>query len=61
VRQPPVLITAALTAFVKEPPQVLDLCDITASRGLEMWLPLWPRLMDTTGTPAFNLRIVAST
>jgi 8-hydroxy-5-deazaflavin:NADPH oxidoreductase len=38
--------------------QVLDLGDITAARGLEMWLPLWLRLMATTGTATFNLRIV---
>ena len=37
---------------------VLDLGDLTAARGLEMWLPLWVRLMQTLGTPQFNLRIV---
>ena len=41
--------------------QVLDLGDITAARGQEMWIPLWLRLMGATGTAAFNLRIVAST
>jgi 8-hydroxy-5-deazaflavin:NADPH oxidoreductase len=41
--------------------QVIDLGDITAARAQEMWLPLWLRLMGATGTPAFNLRIVAST
>jgi hypothetical protein len=41
--------------------QVLDLGDITAARGQEMWMPLWLRLMGTAGTAAFNLRIVAST
>ena len=41
--------------------QVLDLGDITSARAQEMWLPLWLRLMGATGTPAFNLRIVAST
>jgi len=40
--------------------QVIDLGDITAARAQEMWLPLWLRLMGATGTPAFNLRIVAS-
>ena len=40
--------------------QVLDLGDLTAARGLEMWLPLWLRLMGATGTPAFNLRIVTA-
>ena len=37
---------------------ILDLGDITASRGQEMWLPLWLRLMGALGTPRFNLRIV---
>ena len=41
--------------------QVLDLGDITAARGQEMWLPLWLRVMGAAGTAAFNLRIVAST
>jgi 8-hydroxy-5-deazaflavin:NADPH oxidoreductase len=41
--------------------QVLDLGDITAARGLEMWMPLWLRLWGVTGTPAYNLKIVAST
>lgn len=37
---------------------VLDLGDLTAARGIEMWLPLWVRLMQTLGTAQFNLRIV---
>ena len=37
---------------------VLDLGDLTAARGIEMWLPLWVRLMQTLGGPQFNLRIV---
>ena len=41
--------------------QVLDLGDITAARGQEMWMPLWLRVMGAAGTAAFNLRIVAST
>ena len=40
---------------------VLDLGDITAARGQEMWLPLWLRLMGPAGTAAFNLRIVTAT
>ena len=40
--------------------QVLDLGDVTAARGLEMWLPLWLSLMSATGTPVFNLRIVTA-
>jgi predicted dinucleotide-binding enzyme len=37
---------------------VIDLGDITASRGLEMWLPLWVRLMGPMGTAVFNLALV---
>jgi predicted dinucleotide-binding enzyme len=37
---------------------VMDLGDITASRGLEMVLPLWIRIMGTLHTPMFNLRVV---
>lgn len=37
---------------------VLDMGDVTSARALEMWLPLWVRLMGVTGTPYFNLRIV---
>ena len=35
-----------------------DLGDITAARGMEMYLPLWLRLMGATGGPAFNIRVV---
>ena len=37
---------------------VIDLGDITAARGVEMWLPLWLRLMGALGTAKFSLRIV---
>ncbi len=36
----------------------IDLGDITASRGLEMWLPLWVRIMGSAKTADFNLKIV---
>jgi predicted dinucleotide-binding enzyme len=36
----------------------IDLGDITASRGLEMWLPLWLRIVGAVNTPDFNVRIV---
>jgi predicted dinucleotide-binding enzyme len=35
----------------------IDLGDITASRGTEMVLPLWVRLMVTLKTPMFNLHV----
>lgn len=37
---------------------IVDLGDISAARGLEMYLPLWLRLMATVGTPAFNIKVV---
>lgn len=37
---------------------VLDLGGISSARGVEMWLPLWLRIMGTLGTSVFNLRIV---
>lgn len=37
--------------------RVLDLGDITGSRGMEMILPIWLRLMGTLKTPMFNFNI----
>jgi predicted dinucleotide-binding enzyme len=37
---------------------VLDLGDLTAARGTEMWLPLWLRIMQSLGTAQFNLKVV---
>ena len=37
---------------------VVDLGDLSAARGVEMYLPLWLRLMGSLGTPAFNIRVV---
>jgi predicted dinucleotide-binding enzyme len=34
---------------------ILDLGDITAARGLEMYLPLWIRLWGALGTPILNV------
>ena len=36
---------------------VIDLGDITTSRGVEMLLPLWLRLWGALGSPAFNFKI----
>jgi hypothetical protein len=38
--------------------QVLDLGGIDGSRGAEMYLPLWLRLMGALGTPGFNISVV---
>lgn len=37
---------------------IIDLGDISASRGMEMILPLWLRLFGLLKTPAFNFKIV---
>jgi len=37
---------------------VVDLGDIAAARGTEMYLPLWLRMMGALDTPQFNIRIV---
>ena len=38
--------------------EVIDLGDITTSRGAEMYLALWIRLMGVLGGPNFNVRFV---
>jgi predicted dinucleotide-binding enzyme len=40
--------------------RVVDLGDITGSRGMEMYLALWLRLMVTGGTADFNVALVRS-
>ncbi|MGH2973812.1 MAG: NADPH-dependent F420 reductase [Solirubrobacterales bacterium] len=37
--------------------QIVDLGDITAARGTEMYLPLWLRMMGSLGTADFNIQI----
>ncbi len=37
---------------------VIDLGAISTSRGTEMWLPLWLRLMGAVGTSNFNIKVV---
>ena len=38
--------------------QLVDLGDITAARGTELYLALWVRLMQAQGTASFNIRVV---
>jgi predicted dinucleotide-binding enzyme len=38
---------------------VLDLGDITAARGAEMYLPLWLRLFGAAGSPMVNVKVVS--
>ncbi|HET9859873.1 MAG TPA: NAD(P)-binding domain-containing protein [Nocardioidaceae bacterium] len=37
---------------------IIEFEQLSAARGMEMWLPLWVRLMGQLGTADFNLRIV---
>jgi predicted dinucleotide-binding enzyme len=37
---------------------VIDLGDITAARGTEMFLPMWLRLWTVIGNPHFNIQVV---
>ena len=37
---------------------IVDLGDISNSRGTEMYLALWIRLWGKLGTPHFNIRLV---
>jgi predicted dinucleotide-binding enzyme len=37
---------------------VIDLGTVDAARGMEMYLPLWLRIMQASGTADFNLRVV---
>ena len=45
--------------FGWKPENVIDLGDITAARGAEMFLPLWLRLFQkVVGNPHFNIHII---
>jgi predicted dinucleotide-binding enzyme len=37
---------------------VMDLGDLTAARGMEMWVSLWLRLFSSLGVPMFNIKVV---
>jgi 8-hydroxy-5-deazaflavin:NADPH oxidoreductase len=37
---------------------IVEFEELSAARGMEMWLPLWVRLMGRLGTADFNLKIV---
>ena len=40
--------------------RIIDLGDITAARGMEMYLPLWLRLLGATGSALLNVRVVVA-
>jgi predicted dinucleotide-binding enzyme len=37
---------------------ILDLGDVTASRGMEMYLPIWLRMWGAVGSTMFNVKLV---
>lgn len=47
-----------LSEFGWKRDNVIDLGDVTASRGLEMYLPLWLRLYGGFQTPLLNIKVV---
>lgn len=52
-------VTARLAEwFGWKPANIIDLGDITSSRGTEMFLALWIRLYGLFGSPHFNIHIV---
>ena len=51
---------ALLESFGWPAADLLDLGDIGASRGMEMYLPLWLRLWGATGTGHLNVKVVVA-
>jgi 8-hydroxy-5-deazaflavin:NADPH oxidoreductase len=49
-------VTELLQSFGHQ--DVVDLGGMETARGVEMWLPLWLRVMGALGTPQFNLKVV---
>jgi len=47
-----------LKSFDWKDGQIIDLGDITTSRGTEQVLPIWIRLMGALGTPMFQFKVV---
>jgi 8-hydroxy-5-deazaflavin:NADPH oxidoreductase len=52
-------VVQLLTEFGWKREKIIDLGDISASRGMEMILPLWLRVMMTRGNGTFNFNVVA--
>lgn len=50
-------VRALLEGFGWPPEDVMDLGDITACRGMEMYVPLWLRLWGATGTGHINVKV----
>jgi predicted dinucleotide-binding enzyme len=52
-------VSGLLGGFGWPEESILDLGDITAARGMEMYLPLWLRLWGATGTAVLNVEVRA--
>jgi predicted dinucleotide-binding enzyme len=50
-------VASLLTTFGWPRDRILDLGDISAARGTEMYLPLWLRLRGTPGTGHLNIQV----
>jgi 8-hydroxy-5-deazaflavin:NADPH oxidoreductase len=50
-------VARLLESFGWPAARILDLGDISASRGMEMYLPLWVRLVEVVGGPNFNIKV----
>ena len=53
-------VAEVLQAFGWPAGQIMDLGDISAARGTEMYLALWLRLWGATGTGRFNVGVVTA-
>ena len=53
-------VATLLASLGWRPERIRDLGGIGAARGLEMYLPLWIRLMGRLGTAQFNIRVVGT-
>jgi hypothetical protein len=53
-------VSELLRSFGWPAEDIMDLGDITAARGAEMYLPLWLRLWGATGTGHLNVKVLAA-
>jgi len=53
------IVKEIMKSFGWSDKNIMDLGDITGSRGTEMYLPLWLRIFGTTGKGAFNIKVVS--
>ncbi len=53
-----VTVRSLLLGFGWADDEIIDLGDLSAARGLELYLPLWLRIMGAVGGPTFNVRVV---